>query len=61
MQGWRSYLWDRPPLGERVILAREPDRITHHEPRPMSAPVTVGTSPPWFNVAGLLWRAAGGE
>lgn len=56
---WRSYIWDRPQMGQRIVLASEPDFITHYEPRPLSGPLLAVPLPPWKLVAGLLWRPWG--
>ncbi len=57
--GWRYWL-DRPPCRSAVVeIARIPNGITAREPVPLSTRVRVCDIPPWFNIAGLLWRYDG--
>ncbi len=58
MSEWRNWITDPPPRDSYVLVAREPDRITSHEPVPSGYACWARSFPPWFNVAGLLWKPA---
>jgi len=52
---WQFWQYNPPPRDQTVVLARLPDRVIRYEPIPHDV-VVARDLPPWFNVAGLLWK-----